>query len=587
MTTDETPGPGRLAGMRPRLVVAVLVLASAGLLGLVLTDRSPAASNLEFAQAGHWVYNDSRETAYHVDGSTNQVDVQVTVPGGEAGSLVAQGDQSGYVVGRSRITEFDKSTLTVEASQTPPATERPEVIEVAGGPYLVYRNAGQVVRLGDPTATVPAGGPLSRPAVTSHGSMWLHRIDTGSLCELASGATRMTCVAQVAQGHTGSVTIVDDRPVLVDTTADTLQTFGKEGFGKAVPIGVDLPLTAQVAGGVAAGRLAIVDPERGQLHLIDTAGLQSRPVAKPVAVDLPPGGRFADPVATPQVIAVLDQVNNELTTYDSSGVVRSRVPLVDAMTSEPVRGEDNRIYLDGADGTHVLVVNGENGVVTKVAVGGTSPHPTTTSTPPRQTPTTGTSTAPGQPGGASVPGAPRNVTATAGDRTATVRWSPPASNGSPVTAYRLSWPGGSTRVGGSATSATVSLANGTTHVITVTAENGSGRGPGTGVRVTMPSPAAGKPVITVQVPSVWFGTRPITVVWARPALHGATLVHYVVKVPDQPDQTVTTEKATYANIFNTTAAITVTVYAVTRYGSGSQIKGGTGSALIPAVVPMP
>jgi hypothetical protein len=204
---------------------------------------------------------------------------------------VAQGDRAGYVVERGRISVFDKSTLRVEDAVTPPTTETPVVLEVAGGPYLVYRNAGQIVRLGDPMATVPAGGPLSRPVATTDGTVWLHRADNGSVCELPRDTTRLSCPARLPRGHDGSVALVDDRPALLDITADTLRLVGKDGLGEETDIGVKLSATTQVANDAVDGRLAMVDPDRNQLHLIDTGGLErNRPAAKPISVDLPEDG---------------------------------------------------------------------------------------------------------------------------------------------------------------------------------------------------------------------------------------------------------------------------------------------------------
>jgi hypothetical protein len=76
------------------------------------------------------------------------------------------------------------------------------------------------------------------------------------------------------------------------------------------------------------------------------------------------------------------------------------------------------------------------------------------------------------------PDAPTNVAAVAGDRSATVTWTPPASDGgSPITSYRITGRGTDQEVttGGSATSAVFTgLTNGVEHKFKVFARNGAG-----------------------------------------------------------------------------------------------------------------
>lgn len=408
-----------------------------------------------------------------------------------------------------------------------PAPETPVVLEVVGGPYLVYRNAGQVVRLGDPTAAVPAGGPLSRPVATTEGTVWVHRIDNGSICELPKGAAVLSCPAQLPPGHGGAMALVDDRPVVLDTTADTLHTVGKDGLGEASAIGIKLLPTAQVANNAVDGRLAVADPERNQLHLIDTGGLgKEGPAVKPISVELPKSGRFGGPVATSHVIALVDETRQEVLTYDSNGSLKSTKKVPGAEPPRLSRGEDNRVYVDSSTGSHVLVVNGEDGSVVDVDVDkaassqtagapSSAPEPPAGTGPP-ETPadTQAKAAAPPSPpvAEATPPGAPRNVSATAGDGSAKVSWRPAADNGARITGYRLSWPGGSTRVGGSARSATVSgLANGTSYVITVVAENSAGRGAAVSAKAVVPR----KKVTTPSVPSVPSGPPTVSITSVR------------------------------------------------------------------------
>jgi putative cell wall-binding protein len=79
-----------------------------------------------------------------------------------------------------------------------------------------------------------------------------------------------------------------------------------------------------------------------------------------------------------------------------------------------------------------------------------------------------------------APGAPTGVSATAGDRRATVSWTAPASNGASISSYTVtSSPEGRTAtVAGTVRSATVTgLTNGTAYTFTVKATNSRGTGP--------------------------------------------------------------------------------------------------------------
>ncbi|GAB3712326.1 hypothetical protein GCM10027598_18810 [Amycolatopsis oliviviridis] len=594
MNTDERDTKRFGVVARTRLAVALVVAGCLALVGLAVTGQAATTpQRLEFVQVGHWVYNDAAQSAFHIDGSTSRVDARADVPGAASGSQVAQGDDSGYVVERNRITEFDKSTLSVEESTPPPAPETPFVMEIAGGPYLVYRNAGQIVRLGDPAATVPAGGPLSRPVATGDGTVWAHRVDSGSICELPKGAAVLTCVAQLPPGHGGGLTLVGDRPVVLDMTGDSLHRVGPDGLGEALPLGIKLSPSAQVANSAVGDRLAIADPERNQLHLIDISGLdQDRPAAKPISVELTKGSRFNGPLSSSNVVAMVDETRGEVLTYDADGKLKStaKVPSQGAAAPRLAKGEDNRIYVDSSDGSHVLVVNGDDGTVVDVDVdkaantqtaGAPSADPEPSGERPapprnpeqRQVPPSTQKALPPV-ARATPPGAPRKLSATAGDGSAKVSWSPAADNGARITGYRVSWPGGSTKVGGSSRGTTISgLTNGKPYVITVVAENSAGLGAGVSAKAVVPGPAnrpAGAPVVTAKAG----GDGKVSVSWTQPDLRGGTLVHYLVSLTGKGQRTLS---ATSTEFTGVTGSATVTVRAVTKFDSGSTLTGATGS----------
>ncbi|GAA1295529.1 fibronectin type III domain-containing protein [Saccharothrix xinjiangensis] len=495
------------AEVRGRAPVALLLVIALTAVGAALAGAR-GGPGLEFLQPGHWVLNHALGAVFHVDGATKQVDARVEVPGADQGALVVQGDSSGYVVGRGKYTEFDKSTLRVQGS-TPAPDELPVALQGSGGPYLVYRERGVVVRLGDEPRTIPVGGRLGAPVVTPDGTVWLHRVDIGRLCQLPRGTDAPLCPVEVPAGEAGGLTVVGDEPLFVDTSRDVLHVVGDNGLGRSKAIGADLPDTARVAPGDADGRVPVLDPA-GTLYLIDTADVVGdRPGARDVVVPLPPGGEYTGPESTGSTVAVLDRRGGALLTYDSAGTRRAVTPLPPE-TGAPrlVRGEDRRLYVEGGQGEHVLVVDpgGEvtgvptTGVTTGTGSSTAAPPATTTaqdpgtSPPDREQPGDGQRDTPtqqdtraGQDTQARVPappvvpagppGAPAGVTAAPGDGSVALTWGAAAENGAPVTAYHVSWNGGGVTVTGDARGATASgLANGTAYTFTVVAENRAGRG---------------------------------------------------------------------------------------------------------------
>lgn len=499
----------------------------AALIATVTGAASPVVGT-RFALAGHWVYNSVLQVAFHIDGATANIDAEAAVPG-DPGSQVVQGDTSGFVVGSSRITEFGKSTLSVEQSTAPPTDEIPAGLEVAGGPYLVYRAAGKVVRLGQPPASLSTGGAVGDPASTSDGTLWFYRIGIGLVCQLSPGADRISsCPVVSPRDHASALTVVGDHPALLDLTAGTVNSIDGDRLGAAVPIGVSVSPTSRPAANDVAGRVAILDPVARHLVLADSKD----PTAKPVTVELPDGD-YDRPVSTGSAVAVVDRKTGTLRTFGADGTPKETKPVPHESGSPRVsRGEDGRAYVEDSAGTHVLIV-GKDGSVADVAVGGKPadkppasgevPNPGATQageqrtdrpagparpgngnrpTQPQPPPQRKTTTNPPPvnqrppvqqkppPIPASPPGAPSSVSATAGDSSATVNWGAAPDNRSPITSYRVSWQGGSTTVNGGALSAKITgLTNGTRYVFTVTAINAMGTGPGASSPAVVPKGA--------------------------------------------------------------------------------------------------
>jgi hypothetical protein len=585
---------------RSRLpVVAVVIACVAGVVAAVTGAANPVSA-VQFLLPGHWIYNSALQSVFHVDGSTGDVDAQARVPG-SPGDQVFQGDTSGYVVGDSRITEFGKSSLSVEESTTPPAKEQPVGVETAGGPYLVYRADGKVVRLGDRHTVLSLGGPVGTPVATRDGTLWLPRTKAGLLCQLPKDAKQVSCPVLLPKGHAGALATVSDRLVFVDTTKDTVHVVEKDGLGEPRDLGVDAHDDVRLASTDVAGRLVILDGQR--MHLVDaglgTAGIDR---AAPVTIDLG-DGEYAGPVSTGNVVAVVNRTTNTLITYDSAGE-RKQTKEIPAEQGDPrlTRGEDDRIYVDGAQGEHVVVVDTDGELTDvpiedetgkgKAPVGshdpdaritpqpGDTPKPGTTTDPPRteqpEQPEKPKQTKQDEPPAvpSSPPGAPTVVNATAGNATATVSWGPAQDNRSAVTGYRITWPGGQTTVAATARTSVVNgLANGTTYVFTVAAVNGVGTGPGAASNPVTPAAPARPAAAPTQLQVLLNGNRALFD-WDAPADMGTgTFTHYIATMSGAPDVTVTGPAAGFDIDPSTSATLTFTVRTVTTTPEGQQLVG--------------
>ncbi len=592
----------RIATWRARLPVLAVVVACVGGVVAAVTGAANPVSAVQFLLPGHWVYNDALGSVFHVDGSTGNVDARAHVPGGP-GDLVVQGDTSGYVVGSSRVTEFGKSTLDVVESTTPASRSMPVGIETVGGPYLVYRLEGKVVRLGDPAVAVSLGGPVGTPVATEDGTVWLPRTSAGLLCKLTAGARSPSCPIPLRKGNTGGLTVVGDQLVFVDTTADTLHAVEQDRLGPSRDLGVDVSADARLASTDVDGRVVILDGRT--MHLVDPDE------GRPVEVVLP-DGEYDGPVSTGKVVAVVEKKSGTLTTFDSDGT-RKGTKKLPAEKGDPriSRGEDDRVYVDGAEGEHVVVVD-EDGDMTDVPITDETPDRTA---PPRETPDEGTPrevpderTPPAEETSppdtrqrpqpptsdprppvqaepprvpATPPGAPTGVTATAGNQSATVRWGPAPANRAPVTGYTITWPGGRTTAGPNARSADIGgLTNGTSYVFTVAAANAVGTGPGASsgaVTPTAPFRAASAPM-NLTADNDTAGST-VSASWAAPADMGTgTFVHYAVEVVGLRQATVTGTSVSFDDI-QVDREVTVRVTTVTADPGGRQGPGGTATTV--------
>ncbi|GAA3099555.1 hypothetical protein JOF29_005749 [Kribbella aluminosa] len=379
--------------------IAALVLGT--FIGYSALGRGAPA--VAFQQAGHWVYNATLGAVFRVDGGGKNVNAEVRGVQAETGSQVVQGTTNGYVVRSDGVIVFGKSNLTVKNSVRIGIPEEPIGIEAQSGPYLVYRQHGQIVRLGDQLQTITVGSAVSSAIATADGALWLR--DSDHFCKLAPATTTLACELPTQGSDAGALLSVAGKPAFANLSKRTLTPLTGDKAGHAVPLDVSgaLPTTSVVAQSDVNGRIPILAGQR--LLLVDAAGAKAAE-----SINLPPG-RY-DAVATAGAsVAVLDADKRVVRTFAPDGKPlhthdlgkkqgdRQGGPRVTA-------GQDGRLYIDDETGQVVTVVDGDGSVSEVDVNGGDKPVSPTASESPTPTPTPTAPTPSSTPTPTSTPSTP-------------------------------------------------------------------------------------------------------------------------------------------------------------------------------------
>ncbi|GAA1689466.1 hypothetical protein GCM10009745_38250 [Kribbella yunnanensis] len=528
-------------------VVAVCVVATT----LAVTTAGADSSGQKFLQSGHLIYNSTIGAVFHIDGGSKRADGSVPVPGLAPGTQAVQTDTRGYVLARGSITGFEKSTLRVDGPEVSPSDEVPVGLNAAGVAYVVYRAAGSIVRLGPTALTLGNNNALGQPVVTPDGTLWVQRLVSGELCQLPAQAGRLTCPAELQHGNVGSLAVVGDQVVFVDTTASQVRTVSASGLGRPLEIpGVTLSPQSIVAPNDVDGRIAIVEPGKSRLHLVDTAAITGKPTAGSATVEkaLPPG-KFTQIASSGHNLALVDESGSKLVTLDADGNQKDSRPIPGpsekvkpGKDDRPllVRGADQRLYVDTVGGEQALVVDRDGSVSDPVPASGPTKNPTAP-VKPSTTPTTSKPPVPDP----SVP--PRRTIDPGGDKTTPPRRVEPPRRTEPprrVEPPRRAEPPRTQQPTQQPTR-----------------------------RPTPPPPLVATPAAAPLSLRAVAGNGRVTLTWKRPNLNGGTFLRYsVFRVNDSDPNTTTSARYTSTGLKDDTR-YTFQVRTVTRGSDGKTLIG--------------
>ncbi|MBC7724790.1 MAG: fibronectin type III domain-containing protein [Burkholderiaceae bacterium] len=320
----------------------------------------------------------------------------------------------------------------------------------------------------------------------------------GAAFSATTGAGRQVNANPPALNITG-------RKILGVVAANELQSISLAGGASSGSTTATLSST-----GLASGRraLQITDPRTGLLYFVDYRG----------GAGSDSGTLYARNLLTQRGIAPGVRVTT--TRADGTSVIL-QVPPGGATRRYLLGGEG---LTTGSGGVRVDVRSISSGVATiTVALSATapeaSPTPTPTATP---TPTPTPTPSPTPAAAATKPGVPTSVTAVAGNGTATVRWTAPASNGgADITGYTIS--SGSLTWKTTTLAATVTgLTNGTAYAFRVTATNSAGTSAASAASAAI-TPKAAVPGAPTSVTAV-AGNARATVRWKAPAQTGGSAI---------------------------------------------------------------
>jgi hypothetical protein len=337
---------------------------------------------LDLSDGGAWLVSDPTGTLVHVNGPSGRADAAVPLPGAAGHDLavaVAAGGKEVLVTDRDAGTVHRVDPARLEAVRSA-AFDREVTIVVGGGDvYAVESGPGRIRRL-DPLRLSTVGAVIRLPAglgaagQTGDGTLWVPVPAEGTVVPVRAGVPGAP-VPVTPAGHQTAVTVVDDRPVVVDRTGRTVTPLTAGAAGR--PVALPRPIAVRGNPGLlvparADGDLLPLVEPAGRLVLVDLRAGGAWEVGVPTAGGgnggnggsggnggRPAGRRLGAPTSHAGHVYVPDSDAGVVWDFDPAGR-RFAAPVPVGPAGGPARVtvtvQDGQLWVNDATGANVVLV---------------------------------------------------------------------------------------------------------------------------------------------------------------------------------------------------------------------------------------
>ena len=350
---------------RRRAAVTALVAALVGaVVGLAVTGTGEPAAALRLLTGDAWLDDSSAGAVSHVNGYSGRADAQIAI--GKPGDPFEVVERAGgaYVLDlrTGHLSRLDDSTLSV--ATTAAETGAPSALQVVAGPnttWVVDRSSGIVQQVNPSTLDpigqqIPLGGRTGVALVDGSGSLWVPLIAPGTVAQVRPDGA----VSRQAFGHPDHQVQVANTSTGVwgiDPQAATAASL-QDHAAHAVPLpAMRSGATPLVGSSASSPDLIIV--EGADILDVDTS------VSSLSSLALPAATRASQVTISQGRAYLLDPTINQLETVDLAPL-RVLPPVTVPAGSTQLVSKDNLVFVNSPDSPQALVVNDE-GVVTDIA----------------------------------------------------------------------------------------------------------------------------------------------------------------------------------------------------------------------------